>query len=408
MGLQLVGKYSTVATTVEQPLRLSAAPPPPPTPSLAPGFRFHPTDEELVTYYLRRKVCGKSLRFQPISEIDLYKCEPWQLDEFSSLRSRDQEWYFFSAIDKKYEHGSRLNRATRIGYWKATGRDRDVHHKNEVIGMKKTLVFHMGRAPDGKRTNWVMHEYRLACQGSANYGVVEHAFVLCRIFLKSGLGAPNGNRYAPFVEEEWDDDNATLVVHEDEDEGEGEVEEEMITGDGMPVKAKNFEQGINPMTNKVNAKCHNFAIICKRGKSVAELEPFSASQLKRSKPDDPSSSNANGFGDSTTINDDFHHKTTKNVYPTLMGFPLFDTLEPKRTRLVDRPTLDSSNLDKSVPPGYLKFISNLEDEIINVSRERETLKLELLRANTIINTLQSRIVFLGMENEDLKTKIQCG
>ncbi|KAG9160894.1 hypothetical protein Leryth_008699 [Lithospermum erythrorhizon] len=263
MGLQLVGKYSTVATTVEQPLRLSAPPPPPPTPSLAPGFRFHPTDEELVTYYLRRKVCGKSLRFQPISEIDLYKCEPWQLDEFSSLRSRDQP--------------------------DTAGRDRDVRHKNEVIGMKKTLVFHMGRAPDGKRTNWVMHEYRLACQGSTNYGVVEHAFVLCRIFLKSGLGAPNGNRYAPFVEEEWDDDNATLVC--------------------MRTQAR-ARAGINPMTNKVNAKCHNFAIICKRGKSVAELEPFSASQLKRSKPDDPSSSNANGFGDQTTITTIFTGKTT--------------------------------------------------------------------------------------------------
>lgn len=51
---------------------------PPPT-SLAPGFRFHPTDEELVRYYLRRKVCGKPFRFQAVSEIDVYKSEPWEL-----------------------------------------------------------------------------------------------------------------------------------------------------------------------------------------------------------------------------------------------------------------------------------------------------------------------------------------
>lgn len=51
---------------------------PPPT-SLAPGFRFHPTDEELVTYYLRRKVCGKPFRFQAVTEIDVYKSEPWEL-----------------------------------------------------------------------------------------------------------------------------------------------------------------------------------------------------------------------------------------------------------------------------------------------------------------------------------------
>lgn len=51
---------------------------PPPT-SLAPGFRFHPTDEELVRYYLRRKACGKPFRFQAVSEIDVYKSEPWEL-----------------------------------------------------------------------------------------------------------------------------------------------------------------------------------------------------------------------------------------------------------------------------------------------------------------------------------------
>lgn len=47
--------------------------------SLAPGFRFHPTDEELVRYYLRRKICGKPFRFDAISDIDIYKLEPWDL-----------------------------------------------------------------------------------------------------------------------------------------------------------------------------------------------------------------------------------------------------------------------------------------------------------------------------------------
>ncbi|WZZ66252.1 hypothetical protein YC2023_077622 [Brassica napus] len=30
--------------------------------ALAPGFRFHPTDDELVSYYLKRKVLAKSCR----------------------------------------------------------------------------------------------------------------------------------------------------------------------------------------------------------------------------------------------------------------------------------------------------------------------------------------------------------
>ena len=46
---------------------------------LPPGFRFHPTDEELVNYYLKRKVHGLSIELDIIPEVDLYKCEPWEL-----------------------------------------------------------------------------------------------------------------------------------------------------------------------------------------------------------------------------------------------------------------------------------------------------------------------------------------
>lgn len=53
--------------------------------SLAPGFRFHPTDEELVSYYLKRKVLGKPVRFDAIGEVDIYKHEPWDLAGSLSL-----------------------------------------------------------------------------------------------------------------------------------------------------------------------------------------------------------------------------------------------------------------------------------------------------------------------------------
>ncbi|KAJ7003575.1 NAC domain-containing protein 71 isoform X1 [Populus alba] len=156
--------------------------------SLPPGFRFHPTDEELVGYYLQRKVHGLEIELEVIPVIDLYKFDPWELPEKSFLPKRDMEWFFFCPRDRKYPNGSRTNRATQAGYWKATGKDRKVVCQSAVTGYRKTLVFYRGRAPLGDRTDWVMHEYRLCddlSQGSPNF---KGAFALCRVVKKNEQG----------------------------------------------------------------------------------------------------------------------------------------------------------------------------------------------------------------------------
>ena len=47
--------------------------------NLPPGFRFHPTDEELITYYLISKISDSSFTARAIGDVDLNKCEPWEL-----------------------------------------------------------------------------------------------------------------------------------------------------------------------------------------------------------------------------------------------------------------------------------------------------------------------------------------
>ncbi|GAB2277982.1 hypothetical protein Dimus_012683 [Dionaea muscipula] len=160
-------------------------------PNLPPGFRFHPTDEELITYYLLRKVLDSNFTGRAIAEVDLNKCEPWELPEKAKMG--EKEWYFFSLRDRKYPTGLRTNRATEAGYWKATGKDREIYSSKtcSLVGMKKTLVFYRGRAPKGEKSNWVMHEYRL--EGKFAYHYLSRSskdeWVISRVFQKSGVGA---------------------------------------------------------------------------------------------------------------------------------------------------------------------------------------------------------------------------
>ncbi|CAL9244588.1 unnamed protein product [Arabidopsis halleri] len=150
---------------------------------IPPGYRFHPTDEELVDYYLKNKVAFPGMQVDVIKDVDLYKIEPWDIQELCGRGTgEEREWYFFSHKDKKYPTGTRTNRATGSGFWKATGRDKAIYSKQELVGMRKTLVFYKGRAPNGQKSDWIMHEYRL--ETDENGPPHEEGWVVCRAFKK--------------------------------------------------------------------------------------------------------------------------------------------------------------------------------------------------------------------------------
>ncbi|CAI8603916.1 unnamed protein product [Vicia faba] len=428
----------------------------PPT-SLAPGFRFHPTDEELVIYYLKRKFAGKPFRFDAIAEVDIYKSEPWDLSDKSRLKTRDQEWYFFSALDKKYGNGGRMNRATNRGYWKATGNDRPVKHDLRTVGLKKTLVFHSGRAPDGKRTNWVMHEYRLVEEEMERDGSgpsqPQDAYVLCRVFHKNNIGPPNGQRYAPFVEEEWEEGLGMVpgaepvggpVYHPLRIEGNNGVscsEERSIV-----VKDTHSNNKTPLDVNKLPIETRNLLAVCKR-ESMTEYPSPEKNDFKRMHVDNEyplqienpkplpqiykrrrhnlNSNHSNVSGESfpisqdpcsstittaaTTLQTTMAPATTTNPAPkkhflsALVEFSLLESLESKENHTLVQPEdFDLTNLESSVPPSVAKYIKHLQSETQKLGVEKETMRFELTSAQAMINILQSRVETLTKENSEMK------
>ncbi|KAK2991741.1 hypothetical protein RJ640_002561, partial [Escallonia rubra] len=159
-----------------------------------PGFRFHPTDEELVGFYLRRKVEKKPLSIELIKQVDIYKYDPWDLPKVSSVG--DNEGYFFCIRGRKYRNSIRPNRVTGSGFWKATGIDKPVYpnpeETNDCIGLKKSLVYYLGSAGKSTKTDWMMHEFRLPPtrkttdqENAKNVAAEAEVWTLCRIFKRN-------------------------------------------------------------------------------------------------------------------------------------------------------------------------------------------------------------------------------
>ncbi|OMO69517.1 No apical meristem (NAM) protein [Corchorus olitorius] len=158
------------------------------------GYRFRPTDVELLDFFLKRKVVqGRKFDIESITELDIYKHAPWDLRNLTLTRG-DFMWYFFCPVAmQKYGGGCRSNRASEFGYWRGSGKDRTIKWKGKSLGVMKTLIFYRGKSPKGERTNWVVHEYKLDDEDS---------YVICVVFEKDGFGPSKGFQYTTQFNEE--------------------------------------------------------------------------------------------------------------------------------------------------------------------------------------------------------------
>ncbi|KAF7823212.1 casparian strip membrane protein 5 [Senna tora] len=133
--------------------------------NVPPGFRFYPTEEELITFYLHNMLEGQATHHlnKVIPLIHLYDVEPWHLPKLAGEKcgGEREQWFFFSERQEREARGGRPNRTTPCGYWKATGSPGYVYSShNTVIGVKRSMVFYRGKAPCGTKTKWKMNEYR--------------------------------------------------------------------------------------------------------------------------------------------------------------------------------------------------------------------------------------------------------
>ncbi|KAJ6691257.1 putative proteinC TRANSCRIPTION FACTOR-LIKE PROTEIN [Salix koriyanagi] len=125
------------------------------------GYRFHPTDEELVVHYLKRKVLGLPLPASVIPEFDVLQNNP------SSLPGDLKEKRYFFCQKNLNGLGTKRKRtaggSAPSGYWKPIGKGKQIvaSDSNQAVGRRKTLAFKERNHSFKTTSQWFMHEYCL-------------------------------------------------------------------------------------------------------------------------------------------------------------------------------------------------------------------------------------------------------
>ncbi|XP_076897342.1 NAC domain-containing protein 58-like [Bidens hawaiensis] len=155
--------------------------------SLPAGYRFLPTDQQLMIHFLLKKINNELLPRSNISEANAYDTHPKDLA--ANYPEADKGvWYFFSSRERKDCVGISTRQDAGPGYWKAIlGLDKVIKDNGgNILGVKTGFSYHEGR-PDqnSTKTAWLMHEYDVANgyerQRLDANGMKLDDYVLCKI-----------------------------------------------------------------------------------------------------------------------------------------------------------------------------------------------------------------------------------
>ncbi|KAL6007240.1 NAC domain-containing protein [Asimina triloba] len=158
---------------------------------LPAGFRFLPTDIELLGYYLRNKMLCHNLPTAGfIHDCYIYDFNPDQLAGMYGVGDNG-EMYFFTKRERKTSHATRPDRTAGDGYWKSNRTHVVVDDGGMIWGYKMNLKFHKGTSPKGIATDWLMDEYRIEKTDQPQNPTQSNmmsGYVLCRIHRHKSQG----------------------------------------------------------------------------------------------------------------------------------------------------------------------------------------------------------------------------
>ncbi|XP_057432041.1 NAC domain-containing protein 83-like [Lotus japonicus] len=129
---------------------------------LLPGYKFDPTDEVLIDFYLKRRVFAQLVPFHIIPDFDVFQTEPWGLPGGDGKIFNERKCFFYNTRSRDLENID--IRVAGSGQWRVMEKDKyiPIPRNNQVIGKRNTMNFWEVQGVYARRTEWVMHEFRLA------------------------------------------------------------------------------------------------------------------------------------------------------------------------------------------------------------------------------------------------------